>query len=96
MSEQGNNIENPQDSKILKKEWQSLKDTITKTAEKTLGHKNDTANKDWITTEIVSMIKERRKYKSLNSTEGQKTYRSLRNLVIRKSREAKGKYQEEK
>jgi len=41
------------------------------------------------------MIEERRKYKSLNSTEGQERYRVLRNLIIRKSREAKEKYLEE-
>lgn len=35
------------------------------------------------------MIEERRKYKSLNSTERQKKYRALSDLVIRKSREAK-------
>jgi len=43
----------------------------------------------------VSLIEERRKYKNLNSTEGQKRYRALRNLVIRKSKEAKEKYPEE-
>lgn len=53
---------------------------------KTLAYKNVTPRKGWITTEIVNMIEERRKYS--NSTEGQKIYRVLRNLVIRKSREA--------
>ncbi|VVC40988.1 Hypothetical protein CINCED_3A024301 [Cinara cedri] len=38
---------------------------------------------------------ERRKYKNLNSTEGQKIYRALRNLIIRKSKEAKEKYLKE-
>ncbi|KAE9522192.1 hypothetical protein AGLY_017452 [Aphis glycines] len=68
----------------------SLKQTITKT----LGHKNNTAKRNWITAEVVNLIEERRKYKNLNRTEGQKRYRSLRNLIIRKSKEAKEKYLE--
>jgi hypothetical protein len=72
-----------------------LKQTITKTAAETPGQKNNTARKYWITTEIVNFIEERRKYKCLNYTEGQKRYRALRNLVIRKLREAKEKYREE-
>lgn len=73
-----------------------MKDTITSTAVKTLAYKNVTPRKDWITTEIVNMIEERRKYKSSNSTERQERYRVLRNLVIRKSREAKEKFLEER
>jgi len=43
----------------------------------------------------VNLIEERRQYKNLKSTKGQKRYRGLRNLVIKKSREAKEKYLEE-
>lgn len=65
-------------------------------ATKTLGNSNNTARKEWITTEIVNMIEEIRKFKSLNSIDGQEKYRVLRNLIIKKSREAKEKYLEEK
>jgi len=58
---------------------------------KTLGYSNIAARKEWITTEIVKMIEERRKYKGSNSIDGQERYRVLRNLIIRKSREAKEK-----
>ena len=46
--------------------------------------------------EIVNMIGERRKYECSSSIDGQEKYRVLRNLIIRKSREAKEKYLEEK
>jgi len=85
-------IEDSLEPQNIEEIWQSLKQTITKTAAKPLGHKNITARKNWITAEIVNMIEVRRKYKNLNSTEGQKMYRALRNLVIRKSKEAKEKY----
>jgi len=42
------------------------------------------------------MIEERRKYKNSNTVEYQRRYRTLRNLIIRKSKEAKEKYLEEK
>lgn len=88
-------IEDSLEPQNIEERWQSLKQTITKIAAKTLGHKNITATKDWITAEIVNLIEERRKYKNLNSTEGQKMYGALRNLVIRKSKEAKEKNLEE-
>jgi len=88
-------IEDPLEPQNIEERWQNLKQTITKIAVKTLLHKNIAARKDWITAEIVNLIEERRKYKILNSTEGQERYKALRNLVIRKSKEAKEKYLEE-
>jgi len=85
-----------EESQNIKERWQNLKDTITLAATKTLGNSNNTARKEWITMEIVNMIEERRKYKSSSSIDGQEKYRVLRNLIIRKSREAKEKYLEEK
>lgn len=85
-----------EESQTIKERWQNLKDAITMTEMKTLGHSNITTRKEWITTEIVSMIKEKRKYKSSNSAEGQGRYKVLKNLIIRKSREAKEKYLEER
>jgi hypothetical protein len=56
-----------EESRNIKKRWQNLKHTIIRTATKTLGDNNIAAKKEWITTEIVNMIEERRKCKSLNS-----------------------------
>lgn len=76
-----------------------MKNTITRTATKTLAHNNIAAGKEWIITEIVNMIEERRKYKiniikrkSSYSIDGKDRYIVLRNLIIKKSREAKEKY----
>lgn len=79
-------IEDPLEPQNIEERWQNLKQTITKIAVKTLGHKNIAARKDWITAEIVNLIEERRKYKNLNSIEGQERYRALRNLVIKKQK----------
>lgn len=84
------------ESQNIKERWQNLKDTITLSATKTLGNSNNTARKEWITMEIVNMIEERRKYKSSSSIDRQEKYRVLSNLIIRKSRETKGKYLVEK
>lgn len=40
------------------------------------------------------MIEERRKYKNSNTDEYQRKYRTLRNLIMRKSKAAKEKYLE--
>jgi len=58
--------------------------------------KSTLPRKEWIAPEIVGLIGERRKYKNLNTVEHQRTYQALRNLIIRKSKEAKEKYLEEK
>lgn len=85
-----------EESKNIKERWQNLEDIITMATTKTLGSSNKAARKEWITTEIVKMIEERRKYKSLNSINGQEKYQVLRNLIVRESRKAKEKYLEEK
>lgn len=51
-------IEDPLEPQNIEERWQNLKQTITKIAVKTLGHKNIAARKDWITAEIVNLIEE--------------------------------------
>jgi hypothetical protein len=43
------------------------------------GRVEKTARKPWITEEIISKMDERRKWKNVNTEEGSKNYRSLRN-----------------
>ncbi len=70
---------------------------MTETASKTLKENKTTVpRKEWITAEILSMIEERRKLKNGTTLESQRKYRELRNLVIRKSKEAKEIFLEEK
>ncbi|KAF0686720.1 craniofacial development protein 2-like, partial [Aphis craccivora] len=62
--------------------WDIIKSTMTETASKTLKENKTTVpRKEWITTEIVSMIEERRKLKNGTTLESQRKYRELRNLV---------------
>jgi len=77
--------------------WAIIKSTVTKAASKTLKENKTTVpRKEWITIEIVNMIEERRKLKNETTLEHKWKYRELRNLVVRKSKEAKKKYLEEK
>jgi len=50
-----------EESQNIKERWQNLKDAITMAATKTLKNSNNAVRKEWITTEIVNMIEERRK-----------------------------------
>lgn len=52
--------------------------------------------KEWITPEIVYLIGERIKFKHLTSEENQKRYRELRNIIVKKCKDVKEKYLEEK
>lgn len=61
-------------------------------ASKALKENKATVPKEWLTSEIVSMIEKRRKLKNGITLEPKRKYRELRNLVIRKSKEAKKKY----
>ncbi|XP_025425707.1 craniofacial development protein 2-like [Sipha flava] len=77
--------------------WTSLRETTTNAATEIMKETKSTLpRKEWITPEIIEMIEERRKYKNLNTNEYQKRYRTLRNLIIRKSKTAKEKYLEGK
>lgn len=49
-------VEKSLGSQNIEERWQSLKQTITKIATKTLEHIINTARKDWITAEIVNLI----------------------------------------
>lgn len=74
----------------INKRWDIIRSTVTEVASKTLKENNMIVpGKEWITTEIASMIEERRKLRNGTTLEIQRKYRELRNLVIRKSKEAR-------
>ena len=61
-----------------------LKSTVIKAAELTLGHKTrEEIRKPWVTDEMIDMMAERRKWKSIHSEEGRKKYKSLNNCLRR-------------
>ena len=47
------------------------------------------ARKPWITQEMISKMNERRKWKNVYIEEGRRTYRRLRNELIRATEKAK-------
>ena len=68
-----------QESADVNGRWKHLKSTVIKDAELTLGHKTtEEVRKPWVTDEMIDMMKERRKWKSI-SAEGHKKYISLNN-----------------
>ena len=52
------------------------------------------ARKTWITQEMISKMDERRKWKNVNTEEGRKNYRRLRNELKRATDNAKKEYLE--
>ena len=52
------------------------------------------ARKPWITQEMISKTDERRKWKNVNTEEGRKNYRRLRNKLKRATDNAKKEYLE--
>jgi hypothetical protein len=52
------------------------------------------ARKPWITREMISKMDERRKWKNVNTEEGRRNYRRLRNELKRVTEKAKTVYLE--
>jgi len=52
------------------------------------------ARKPWITQEMISKMDERRKWKNVNTEEGRRNYRKLRNELKRDREKAKKEYLE--
>ena len=64
--------------------WKHLKSTVIKDAELTLGHKTrEEVRKPWVTDEMIDMMKERRKWKTIHPEEGRKNIKSLNNRLRR-------------
>jgi len=58
----------------------NLKCSVIKAAKLTLGHKTrEEVRKPWVTDEMIDMMEERRKWKSIHLEEGRKKYKSLNN-----------------
>lgn len=70
-----------------------MKKGILNAAEAVLKKDNTTERrKPWISEEVVELIHERRKYKTVQDEVGQRTYRSLRNEINRKCKRDKEKH----
>lgn len=69
-----------------------MKKTIINTAQDVLKKDQVEPRKPWISEEVIELINERRKYKTRDDEEGKRTYRKLRNEIIRKSKRDKDTY----
>ena len=65
---------------------------LVKAAELTLGHKTrEEVRKPWVTDEMIDVMEERRKWKSIHSEEGRQNYKSLNNRLRRITDKAREK-----
>jgi len=55
--------------------WNTLKKSIGEVAEEICGRLKLEKKQNWMNTHILSMMEERRKYKNINTVEGQKKYK---------------------
>jgi len=82
------------DSGNVEVQWKNIKECVLVTISDLVGKVEKRAIKPWITQEIISKIDERRKWKNVNTEEGKKNYRMLRNKLKRATDNAKKEYLE--
>jgi len=76
--------------------WTKLKDCIEDVAEEICGTEQTQRKQKWMSSHILRKMEERRKYKSMQTAEGQRMYKDLKHSIQRLCREAKDKYFDEK
>ena len=75
-------------------QWKNIKQCVLDTVSDLVGKVEKRARKPWITQEVISKMDERRKWKNVNTEEGRKNYRMLRNELKRGKDNAKKEYLE--
>ena len=75
-------------------QWNNIKECVLVTIGDLVGKVKKRARKLWITQEMISKMDERRKWKNVNTEEGRKNYRRLRNELKRVTDNAKKEYLE--
>ena len=71
-----------------------IKECVLDTVSALVGKGEKRARKPWITQEMISKMDERRKWKNVNTEEGRRNYRKLRNELKRATEKAKKEYLE--
>jgi hypothetical protein len=82
------------DSGNVEMRWNNIKERVLDTLSDLVGKVKKKARKPWITLEMISKMDERRKWKNVNTEEGRKNYRRLRNEFKRATDNAKKEYLE--
>jgi hypothetical protein len=81
--------------KCVEERWKDFRDTVMKCAEEQIGRKGKSkARKPWITKEMLDKMDERRKWKSVNTEEGQRMYNQINNALRRETDKAKEEWWE--
>ena len=70
-------------------QWNNIKECVLDTISDLVGKVEKRARKPWITHEMICKMDERRKWKNVNTEEGRKNYRRLRNELKRATDNAK-------
>ena len=79
-------------SSVLER-WTNMKEIVTRNAEKVIGYrKKKCAKKPWVTVDMTDKMAERRKWKNVNTEEGQKRYRKCNNELRRETDIAREKW----
>ena len=74
--------------------WKNIKECVLDTISDLVSKVEKRARKPWITQEMISKMDERRKWKNVNTEEGRRNYRKLRNELKRATEKAKKEYLE--
>ena len=82
------------DSGNAEVQWNNIKECILDTLSDLVGKVEKRARKPWITQEMISKMDERRNWKNVNTEEGRKNYRRLRNELKRDTDNAEKEYLE--
>src|SRR4029077_7080220 len=72
--------------------WDKMKENITDNAEEICGREEVQMKQRWMTSNILTKMEERRKYKNIHTEEGQEKYKELKRCVQKLCREAKDNY----
>ena len=73
-------------------QWKHIKECVLDTISALVGKVEKRARKPWITQEMISKMDEQRKWKNVNTEEGRRNYRRLRNELKRATEKAKKEY----
>jgi type I site-specific restriction endonuclease len=82
------------DSGNVEVQWNNIKECVLDTLSDLVGKVEKRARKQWITQEMISKMHERRKWENVNTDEGRKNYRRLRNELKRATNNARKEYLE--
>jgi type I site-specific restriction endonuclease len=82
------------DSGNVEVQWNNIKECVLDTLSDLVGKVEKLARKPWITQEMISKMHERRRWKNVNTEEGRKNYRRLRNELKKATDNAKKEYLE--